>query len=183
MQYFNTNHLIKQNYMYICRSLHLHGYSKFSLSILEYCESDKCLEREDYYLKLLQPQYNTSLNSSAPMSGRTHSEETKKIMSEAKKGAKSFLFGKNHSDETRKKISDAIKGENHPNFGKPRHEGAGKASQQIEVFDFQEKTTTSYNSISEAARTLNINNATIVKYFANNQQSPYKGRYTFKKVN
>jgi group I intron endonuclease len=182
-QYFNINHLIKQNYMYIYRALLKHGYSSFSLEILEYCEPDKCLEREDYYFKLLQPEYNTSLNPSAPMSGRTHSEETKQRMSEAKKGAKSYLFGKNHSDETRKKISDAIKGENHPRFGKARHEGAGKASQQIEVFDFQEKTTTSYNSISEAARTLNINNAIIVKYFANNQQRPYKGRYMFKKIN
>jgi len=47
------------------------------------------------------------------------------------------LKKKNNSDETRKKISDAIKGENYPRFCQPRHEGAGKASQQIEVFDFK----------------------------------------------
>jgi hypothetical protein len=54
--------------------------------ILEYCEPDKCLEREDYYFKLLKPEYNTSLNPSAPMSGRTHSDETRKKMSDAQKG-------------------------------------------------------------------------------------------------
>jgi hypothetical protein len=37
--------------------------------------------------------------------------------------------------------------------------------------------------MSEAARALNINLTVIVKYFANNQKKPYKGRYTFKKVN
>jgi len=34
----------------------------------------------------LNPEYNISLNPSAPMSGRKHSEETKTIISEAKKG-------------------------------------------------------------------------------------------------
>jgi len=31
LQYFNTNHLIKQNYMYIYRALLKHGYYNFSL--------------------------------------------------------------------------------------------------------------------------------------------------------
>jgi hypothetical protein len=99
------------------------------------------------------------------------------------------MYGRNHSEETRTKISDAQKG-NTNKKAKPRAEGAlrifnkkGKPSQVIEVFDLQEKTTTSYNSKSAAARALNINQTVIVKYFANNQQKPYKGRYTFKKVN
>jgi hypothetical protein len=54
-------------------------------------------------------------------------------------------------------------------------------SQVIEVFDLEEKTTTTYNSIGEAARALNIYQSVIVKYFARNQQKPYKGRYTFSK--
>jgi DNA invertase Pin-like site-specific DNA recombinase len=92
------------------------------------------------------------------------------------------MFGKNHSDESKQKMSDAKKGNTYKK-GKPRASEAGKPSQQIEVTDIKNNITTSYNSISEAARTLNINNATIVKYFSNNQQSPYKGRYTFKKLN
>jgi group I intron endonuclease len=93
--------------MYICRALFKHGYSNFSLEILEYCEPEKCLEREDYYLKQLNPEYNTAKKSGAPMSGRTHSEETKIIMSEAKKG------------------------ENNPNYGKLRPSGAGSPSKAI----------------------------------------------------
>jgi hypothetical protein len=35
--------------------------------------------------------------------------------------------------------------------------------------------------MGEAGRALNIDYTRIVKYFANNQQKPYKGQYTFKK--
>jgi len=85
-------------------------------------------------------------------------------------GENNPMYGKNHSHQTKTKISDALKGKNNnPN------------SQQIEVTDIKNNTTNTYNSICEAARALNINNSTIVKYFTNNQQKPYKNRYTFKK--
>ena len=143
--------------MYIYRALLKYDYSNFSLTILEYCSPDKCLIREKYYLDLYKPEYNISKDPAAPMSGRTHSDETKIIMSDAKKG------------------------ENHPMFGKPRPEGFGKPSQQIEVTDIKNNQTTTYDSIREAARALNIDHTRIVKYFSNNQQNPYKGQYTFKK--
>jgi hypothetical protein len=156
--YYSIKSLENCNSMLICRALLKHGYSNFSLpylEILEYCEPDKCLEREYYYFKLLKPEYNTSLNPSAVFAGRKH------------------------SDESRKKISDAHQGENNPMFGKPKPLGAGSPAKVIEVFDLKENTKTYYNSISEAARALNINHTIIVKYFARNQQKPYKGRYTF----
>ena len=57
-------------------------------------------------------------------------------------------------------------------------------SQQIEVIDLKEITTTYYNSFREAARALNIPNHCIISnYIKNNQKKPYKGRYTFKKIN
>ena len=45
--------------------------------------------------------------------GKHHSAESCKKMSEAKKGENNYWFGKHHSEETRKKISDAHKGKNH----------------------------------------------------------------------
>jgi group I intron endonuclease len=120
-------------------------------------------------------EYNICTKAGSSL-GRKHSDKTKQKISDA-------ITGFKHSDKSKQIMSDAKKRENNPNFGKPRAEGAGKPSQSIEVFDLQEKTTTSYNSMSEAARALNINLTVIVKYFANNQQKPYKGRYTFKKVN
>ena len=76
----------------------------FLLLFLSTCEPDKCLIREKHYWDLLNPEYNIAKDHTAPMSGRKHSEETKTIMSEARKGDKNPMFEKNHSDESKKKI-------------------------------------------------------------------------------
>jgi group I intron endonuclease len=125
-KYFNTNYLLRNTCMYICRAMFKDGYSNFSLTILEYCEPDKCClrkEREDYYFKLLKPEYNISLDPSAPFAGRTHSEESKKKISDTHKkiyhsgrfqpGEDHPNFAKTftHSEETRQIMSEAKKGE------------------------------------------------------------------------
>jgi group I intron endonuclease len=102
-------------------------------------------------------------------------------MSEAKKGKNNPMYGQNHSDESKKIMSDIKKGKNHPNFGKKKYEGAGSPSQQIKVSDIKNNTTTYYDSISEAARVLNIKQSTISSYIICNQQKPYKGIYSFSK--
>jgi hypothetical protein len=56
--YFNPNHLLINDNMFICRALLKHGYSNFSLTILEYCEPEQCLEREDFYLSCFPHEYN-----------------------------------------------------------------------------------------------------------------------------
>jgi group I intron endonuclease len=137
---------------------------------MEYCSPEKCIEREDFYLSSENNEYNIANKAGAPMFGRNHSDESKKIMSEAKKGIKGEnhpMFGKTHSSETCKKISDAM-----PN------------SIKISVTDIKKNTTTYYDSICEAARALNLpSHQAITNYIKNNQQKPYKGKYIFKKVN
>ena len=45
--------------MNICKALLKGGYApNFSISILEYCDSNNRLVREQYYIDLLQPEYN-----------------------------------------------------------------------------------------------------------------------------
>jgi len=159
-QYFNINHLTKNNSMQICRAILKHGYSNFSLIIIEYCSSEQCIEREDFYLSFLPHEYNI-LKKAGSWLGHEHSEKTKKIMS-----------------DIHKKIDN-------PGRFKPGHkkvEGSGMPSKAIEVTDIKNNTTTTYDSISEAARALNINKSVINLYFIRNQQKPYKGIYTFKKV-
>ena len=158
-QYFNTNHLLNNTYMYIYRALLKHGYCNFSLTILEYCSPEQCLEREDFYLSSLPHEYNI-LSKAGSRSGHKLSDDTKQIMS-----------------DTAKKIDN-------PGRFKPGHkkvEGSGKPSQVIEVTDIKNDTTTSYDSMSAAARALNIDKRRISYYFARNKQKPYKDRYTFKK--
>ena len=54
---------------------------------------------------------------------------------------------------------------------------------KIEVFDIKNNTTTSYNSMSETARALNLSShKAISDYIKNNQKKPYKGKYIFTKL-
>jgi len=151
----------------IYNALLKYDYSNFSFTIIEYCSPEQCIERENYYLSSEKHEYNICQKAGSPL-GRKHYDETKKILSEANTGEKNSMFGKT--------------GENHPNYGQ-KVEGSGKASQQIEVTDIKNDTTISYNSISEAAKALNIKHTRIVMYFSRNQTKPYKGQYTFKKLN
>jgi len=94
----------------IARALLKYGYSNFSLEILEYCSPSKCLEREQYYLEILKPEYN--------------------LLKTAGSG-----LGRKHTEETKDKMSDANKGENNPMFGKSKIKGSGSPSKPISVLD------------------------------------------------
>ena len=176
--------MLNRSNSHICRALLKNDYSNFSLTIIEYCEAEQCIEREDYYLSSLPHEYNI-LEKAGSSQGRKHSNKTKQIMSDTHKG-------KTHSDETKIKISESNKGKTHSEEsktkisdalkGKNRTKGSGRPSQQIEVTDITNNTTNYYDSIREAARALNIEKSVIVKYFTNNQTKPYKGQYTFKKL-
>jgi len=43
---------------HIYRALLKDGLSNFSIEILEYCDKEKCIEREDFYLSSLPHEYN-----------------------------------------------------------------------------------------------------------------------------
>jgi group I intron endonuclease len=92
--HFSISFLMKSgnNNMKISRALLKYGYSKFSLLILEYWRTEGSLKREQYYLDLLQPEYNYN-----PIAGSRH--------------------GSNHTEETKQKISSALHGEKHPLYG------------------------------------------------------------------
>jgi len=99
--------------MQICRALLKHDYCNFYLAIIEYCEPNKCLEREGFYLSSENPEYNIANNPTAPMSGRSHSDETKTKISDTHKKidhSGRFKTGHSHSDDTKQIISDALVG-------------------------------------------------------------------------
>ena len=99
--YFNANELLRCNSMPICCALLKYGYSAFKLDILEYCESGVTLIRENYYLSLLNPEYNIAEYATAPMLGRKHSPEAEKKMR-----------GRVVSEEAREKFRASRLGEN-----------------------------------------------------------------------
>lgn len=97
--YFNDNYLklSSAKTMLINKALLKYGYPKFKLEILEFCGKLDVLVREQYYINILQPEYNI-LKTALSMLGYKHKEETRLKMSASKKGFK-------HTEETKAKIS------------------------------------------------------------------------------
>jgi group I intron endonuclease len=168
-QYFNLNYLLKNsNKMIICNALLKYGYSKFELIILEYCENkSSIIEREQYYLNKINPEYNT-LKKAGSSLGYRHSSESLSKMSAAKLGSKL-------SEETKDKIAAY-------RLGKPRTWKAGSLPQRIEVCNNLTGSIKEYESIRGAAADLGLNRESICNYFRQNQTKPYKGIYSFKKI-
>ena len=90
---------LKRSKSRIHRALLKYGYSKFTLEILEYCDSKDLINREQYYLDLLKPEYNI-LKIAGSRLGSIHNEESRAKMS-------SLRTGRKHSEETRTKMSMA----------------------------------------------------------------------------
>ena len=70
--------------MNINKALLKYGYSGFKLDILEYCNKDEAVAREQYYLDLLNPEYNI-LKKAGSTLGFRHSDETIAKLKEARK--------------------------------------------------------------------------------------------------
>lgn len=168
--------------------------------ILEYCDKLLTLKREQYYLDIEKPEYNI-LKIAGSRVGSKHTNETKARMSltkqgknhpmfgKAREGKNSPMYGKIHSEETKAKMSLSQKavdrsGKNHPMFGKtrPKPKGSGIPPQKIERLDILSSERIEYDSISAAALALGIDQSIISRYFRQNQKSPYRGRYIFKKI-
>ena len=83
-------------------SYNKHGIDSFEYSILEYCNKDLLLIREQYWLDIIKPFYNI-LKFAGRTIGRVVPEETKEKLRIAN-------TGKTMSDEAKKKMSESHKG-------------------------------------------------------------------------
>lgn len=71
--YFNPiyiSHFTRKN-MVINKALLKYGYSKFKLEILEYCDPEDLIKKEQYYMDILNPEYNV-LNTAYSSLGYKH---------------------------------------------------------------------------------------------------------------
>jgi len=75
-----------------------YGYNNYSLNILEYCEPNILIIREQYYIDLLKPEYNI-LQTAGNKLGFKHTEETKAQMSISHKSINHPFFCKSLSYE------------------------------------------------------------------------------------
>jgi group I intron endonuclease len=182
--YYNLK-ILQSNKMIISKALIKYGYSNFSFEILEYCAASKCIEREQYYIDLLNPEYNISPKAGSRL-GSKHSEETI-----------AKLKGRKISEETIAKFTERMKGNTygaaHKGIkrsaetiaklkGRPRPEKAGSPSIQLEVLDLHTEEKTIFVSMSAFANFLGVPAARIASYFSSKTIKPYKGRYVMRKI-
>ena len=90
-----------------------YGENAFLFEIL--VESEECLllSEENYWCNVLSShnrKYGYNIRMTSPNGKTTLSEETKRILSNSKKGKGSYNYGKKMPDETKKKISIALTG-------------------------------------------------------------------------
>jgi group I intron endonuclease len=183
-RYYSAKCLVKDN-MTINKALLKYGYSNFSMEILEYCNVDELLKREQYYFDLLNPEYNI-LKKAGNSLGLKHSEETREKMSLNKMGDKNPMFGKffseetigkmseakrgkTHSEETMAKLSEVKKGDKNPNFGKTRsNETKKKISETkgttIYVYSLNYQLLQIFVSSRKAGEYLKCTHPMILKY-------------------
>jgi len=163
--YYNYNHLVSSNRrnMLINRALLKYGYSNFMLEILEYCDKSRSIEREQYYLDFLKPDYNILTKASSSL-GYKHSEETLLKM----KGPKSpellikirkhlkKLNSKPFAPSVRAKISAGLANFNVSTKGK-----------KVVFTNINTNETLSFASLREAALAMKISRNTITKFALN----------------
>jgi group I intron endonuclease len=93
-KYYSLKHLIK-NKTPIHNALVKYGYSNFKLEILEYCNINDAILREQYYLDNLNPEYNI-LEKAGSSLGFKHSEKTLNFFKDERKVSeetkKNFIF-------------------------------------------------------------------------------------------
>ena len=123
MQYYNIKYITRASKSsLICRALLKYGYSKFKLDILEYCELSVLIEREQYYIDTLKPEYNI-LNVAGSLFGYKHTIESLEKMSEIASNRSDETIAKlreaalgrtyKHTEETKNRISEAMLGRKH----------------------------------------------------------------------
>jgi group I intron endonuclease len=166
-RYFNHSYLSssKRGASLICKALLKYGYGRFRLEILEYCPSSIVLDREQFYIDKLNPEYNI-LKIAGSNLGYKHSEASLKLMSEASKR-------RNESEEVNKFKREIMLGRK---LSKDHLEGMVKNNPfrvPIILSNIETGKNKEFTSMIQAALFLGVNVTTVKRYLVNNK--PYKG--------
>lgn len=112
------NHLIslrnkntKRENEHLIKSFHKYGEDAFQARIIIVCDQNILAPMEQYLIKIFKT-YNPKFGYNKTVGGERNQPtiETRKKISESKKGKNNPFYGRKHSDETKKKISEYRKG-------------------------------------------------------------------------
>lgn len=142
--YYSLRSLAKSNRP-IDRALLKYGFSVFSFYILEYCTSENVLEREQYYLDLIKPEYNIVEKAGSTL-GYKHTEDSLAKM-------RNFVL----SDEVKKRKASAT--------------ANASAANRIAIIVENIKTNEvkEYISMTEASKVLGVHRNAVSQAVLNNR--------------
>jgi group I intron endonuclease len=189
--YYNKN-VLNRNPRPIQNALLKYGHINFTLEILEYCPKTKLLEREQFYLDLLVPDYNI-LKYAYSLLGYKHSEESLEklkgriISPEHKEILSSIHKGKLVSEETRKKLAAATANYKNNNPLTPealaniKVKTIAREGVPISVLNIQTNEVKEFTNQTEAGELLGVTRQAI--YNAIKRGSLINGMYKITKKN
>ncbi len=168
--YYSLTYLTKQaKNSIICRALLKYGHSNFSLDILEYCDAKNVIQREQYYIDRLKPEYNI-LKVAGSTLGYKHTEETLAKLRGRKFSPETLAKMRNRklTEEHKRKIGIAMK-------AAVTEFNVTTKGMKVLVLDLETNTQEEYPSIRSAAASLNTHMETIRRSIKKNV--PYLGKY------
>lgn len=169
-KYFNIHHLLKHKTT-IHKALLKYGYLNFSLEILEYCNKNISVSREQYYIDLLKPDYNI-LQTAGSSLGFKHSPETldffrnsRKISEQTRKNLSRSATGRVLSDLAKNKISASRVGIKLSAKIRANMSAATTAliGVPVVVKNIQTNTETKYINLTEAAKAIGVTRTAVKK--------------------
>lgn len=111
-----------------------------------------------------------------------HTEDSKKKMSESKRGESHPMWGKHHTEESKKKMSESKSGENHPNYGKHHtEETKKKMSLKLSKPVMCVETGVVFDSCTEASRWVGLKSERCISLCCKGKQKT-AGGYHWKYV-
>jgi group I intron endonuclease len=168
----------------IYKALLKYGYSNFSLEIIEYCDPNILIEREQYYIDQLKPEYNI-LKTAGSSAGFKHTEASieliratalsrkpRIISEETKSKISASLLGRTLSKETKLKM----KGRIHTAEAKSKIGISNYKVQAVTVTNNQTGVSIDFTTMKKAAEFLGTSSTQVRNYIKSKKL--YKGIFT-----
>lgn len=136
-QHFSELSLNKHTNKHLQNAYNLYGENSFLFDVIEFCENDFLIEREQFWIDAYKregcPLYNLCSIAGSRLGTRV-SEVSKKKISLSKKGVPAHNKGKIMSDEQKEKISKALTGRERPIADVIKTANSNKGKKRTEEF-------------------------------------------------
>lgn len=182
---YNHENLLKRgkhNSIHLQRFYNKYGKGFLWIEVLEICDADKLIKREQYYLNTLFPFGNKGFNGAKIANsclGVKHTEESKKNMSIGQKNRGKF------PEEHRKKLSSSSSWTKNPIYGKKRTQEeklkiAASLSRPLVQFGSTGEFIRIWDSAYEASIELGVSKERIRKVAKSDNSNLYAGSYKWR---